>query len=131
MAPAVSTLPACAGPRRDGPRSARPPGCRRCPTHSSALSRYAVGVPRPQPGHPHPVYLPWYLVATAAANGWPLARACSTVILAALAELMSCDTLVPRSVNSGMSTNWIPMVGRGCTPGFFGSAELIEVWVCL
>ena len=35
------------------------------------------------------------------------------------------------SVNSGMSTNWMPMVGRGCTPGLRGSAELIACWVCL
>jgi hypothetical protein len=48
-----------------------------------------------------------------------------------MAELIACDTLVPRSVNSGMSTNWIPIVGRGCTPGLRGSAELIAVCVCL
>src|SRR5690606_6334208 len=32
------------------------------------------------------------------------------------------ETLVPRSVNSGMPTNWMPGAGRGCTPGSSGLA---------
>jgi hypothetical protein len=39
-----------------------------------------------------------------------------------MAALICCDTLVPRSVNSGMPTNWMPGAGRGCTPGSPGLA---------
>src|SRR5690242_9094631 len=39
-----------------------------------------------------------------------------------MAELTYCETWVPRSVNSGMSMNWMPIAGRGCTPGLRGSA---------
>src|SRR5215218_4415139 len=46
-----------------------------------------------------------------------------------MAELMSCDTSVPRPGNSGMSTNWMPGAGRGCTPGFNGSADSIAARV--
>ena len=42
---------------------------------------------------------------------------------------MSWDTFVPNAVNSGMSTNWMPTVGRGCTPGLVGSASVIAVLV--
>src|SRR4029079_11221444 len=42
---------------------------------------------------------------------------------------MSCETFVPSAVNSGMSTNWIPTVGLGCTPGLVGSASVIAVFV--
>ena len=49
--------------------------------------------------------------------------------LAAMAWLISCDEVVPKSVNSGMSTNWMPGAGRGCTPGFDGLALSIAVRV--
>lgn len=39
-----------------------------------------------------------------------------------MAALISWETLVPRSVNSGMPTNWMPGAGRGCTPGSLGLA---------
>src|ERR1700730_8429976 len=39
-----------------------------------------------------------------------------------MAELTYCDTWVARSVNSGMSTNWMPIAGRAWTPGLRGSA---------
>lgn len=39
-----------------------------------------------------------------------------------MAALISCETLVPRSVNSGMPTNWMPGAGRGWTPGSRGRA---------
>ena len=52
-----------------------------------------------------------------------------STLLPAMALEMSCDTLVPRSVNSGMSTNWIPDRGRGCTPGLAGSASVMAVLV--
>ncbi|CAM5680045.1 hypothetical protein SFUMM280S_04740 [Streptomyces fumanus] len=39
-----------------------------------------------------------------------------------MAALISWATLVPRSVNSGMPTNWMPGAGRGCTPGSLGRA---------
>jgi len=48
-----------------------------------------------------------------------------TVIFPAIAELTSWETCVPRSGNSGMSTNWMPGAGRGWTPGLFGSAPRI------
>ena len=50
------------------------------------------------------------------------ARAWSTDWRPAMAALISCETLVPRSVNSGMPTNWIPAAGRGWVPGFSGLA---------
>src|SRR5215207_9702584 len=46
-----------------------------------------------------------------------------------MAELTYCETWVPRSGNSGMSMNWIPMAGRFCTPGFVGSALSMAVLV--
>ena len=48
--------------------------------------------------------------------------ASSTVVLPAITEETSWLILVAKSVNSGMSTNWMPTVGRGWTPGFVGSA---------
>src|SRR6266567_54374 len=46
-----------------------------------------------------------------------------------MAELTYCDTWVARSVNSGMSMNWMPIAGRGCTPGLRGSALSIALRV--
>jgi hypothetical protein len=46
-----------------------------------------------------------------------------------MAALIASEALVPKSVNSGMSTNWIPIVGRGCTPGSFGFADWIAARV--
>lgn len=45
-----------------------------------------------------------------------------TVVCPAMAEATSWLTWVPRSGNSGMSTNWMPMAGRGWAPGLVGSA---------
>src|SRR3954453_18842186 len=64
----------------------------------------------------------WYRSATSSASRCPRFRASSTDIWPAIAELTYCDTWVPRSVNSGMSTNWMPIAGRGWTPGLRGSA---------
>ena len=46
----------------------------------------------------------------------------STVSCPAMAPLTYWLTLVPRSGNSGMSTNWMPGAGRGWTPGLSGLA---------
>ena len=43
-----------------------------------------------------------------------------------MAAAMSWETLVPRSWNSGIATNWTPTVGRGCTPGSVGFASWID-----
>ena len=56
-------------------------------------------------------------------------RASETEVLPAMAELTSWLTCVPRSGNSGMSTNWMPMAGRGCIPGFSGSAASMAALV--
>src|SRR5829696_3459269 len=77
----------------------------------------------PEPGDGSCAYWPLYFLATASASFWPLFSASSTLFLPAMTAEMSWLTLVPRSVNSGMSTNWMPTVGRGCTPGLTGSAD--------
>src|SRR4051794_14111947 len=99
----------------------------------AALRRRA---PTPGAGDPAVVeaaviYCPAYFLPTSSAIGWLLLNASATDVLPAIAELMNCETSVPSFVNSGMSTNWIPSVGRGCTPGFFGSADSIDPWVVL
>src|SRR4051794_11076980 len=70
----------------------------------------------------HPFSRDWYRSATSWARRCPRFRASSTDIWPAIAELTYCDTWVPRSVNSGMSMNWMPIAGRGWTPGLRGSA---------
>jgi hypothetical protein len=67
-------------------------------------------------------YWPLYFSPTASASFWPLFKASSTLVLPAITAEMSWETLVPRSGSSGMSTNVIPIVGRGWTPGLTGSA---------
>src|SRR5882757_11010056 len=75
--------------------------------------------------------LPAYFSATFSARDWLCFSALSTLVCPAMAELISWETWVPRSVNSGMPTNWMPGAGRGCTPGFDGSTVSIAVWVAL
>ena len=63
---------------------------------------------------------------------WLLVSALWTDSLPAIAELIVLRDRRCRSpVNSGMSTNWMPIVGRGCTPGILGSAVWIAVSVGL
>lgn len=46
-----------------------------------------------------------------------------------MAALISWETFVPRSVNSGMPTNWMPAVGRSWVPGSSGSAPAMAFLV--
>src|SRR5439155_21283329 len=68
----------------------------------------------------------WYFLPTAAASCWDRCRAWSTVAVPAIAAAICCDTWVPSSSNSGMSTYWTPVYGTGCTVGWFTSALAIE-----
>ncbi len=72
---------------------------------------------------------PWWSLSSSSysseifsASACDFRRAASTDWRPAMAALISRETLVPRSVNSGMPTNWMPGAGRGCTPGSFGRA---------
>jgi len=61
-----------------------------------------------------------YFAATLSARPWLSDSAAATSVCPAMAELIRCDTWVPRSANSGMSTNWIPIVGRSWVPDSWG-----------
>ena len=65
-------------------------------------------------------YWPWYFLATASPASWPLFERVGDAHLPAIARRCPGHLRSEIAVNSGMSTNWMPTVGRGCTPGLTG-----------
>ena len=106
--------------RAQSPAAGSPCGRRPCVATADVLAVVRCGA--------H--FLP-RLVALGDVLGEPLALVEGLVdgVFPAIAELTSWLTCVPRSGNSGMSTNWMPSAGRGCTPGFSGSADSMAALV--